>query len=186
MRVEHSLRGRVFAFVAIVLAPVAAGVVGLDAHMERAKTVSFCLSCHPMEKYGRSLHVDDVMHLPAAHYQYNRVPRETACFACHTNYTLFGDYKAKLEGLRHLFVYYFGKVPEPEAIKLYRPFNNRECLHCHAGARSFLEAVPHRNADGGMAAIRANRLSCLAKGCHDVVHDLAQIDTLPQWRPANE
>jgi cytochrome c-type protein NapC len=180
-RVELTLRGRIFAFVALILAPIAAGLAGLSAHMERSKTVAFCLSCHPMEKYGRSLRIDDVTHLAAAHYQYNRVPRETACFACHTNYTMFGDYKAKLEGLHHVWVQYFGKVPPPEEIKLYQPFNNRECLHCHEGARSFLEAVPHKNADGGIAAIRSHRLSCLGKGCHDVVHDLAHVDSLPQW-----
>jgi cytochrome c-type protein NapC len=182
--VETSPRGRVFAFVAIVLLPGTAGLAGLDTHMERSKTVAFCLSCHPMEKYGKSLLVDDVMHLPAAHYQYNRVPRETACFSCHTNYTMFGDYKAKLEGLHHVWVQYFGRVPKPQDIKLYQPFNNRECLHCHEGMRSFLEAVPHKNADGGFGAIRANRVSCLTKGCHDVVHDLAHVDSLPQWSEA--
>jgi nitrate/TMAO reductase-like tetraheme cytochrome c subunit len=180
-RVELTLRGRVFAFVAIVLAPLAAGFAGLDAHMERSKTVAFCLSCHPMEKYGRSLFIDDVTHLPAAHYQYNRVPRETACFSCHTTYTMFGDYRAKLQGLHHVYVQYLGKVPKPEDIKLYQPFNNRECLHCHAGARSFLEAVPHKNADGGLSGILNNRLSCLTKGCHEEVHDLAHLDSLPLW-----
>jgi nitrate/TMAO reductase-like tetraheme cytochrome c subunit len=183
-RVEHSLRGRVLAFVALVLAPVSAAFAGLNVHMERSKTVDFCLSCHSMEKYGRSLHIDDVMHLPAAHYQYNRVPHETACFACHTNYTLFGDEKAKFQGLHHILVEYFGKMPKPEDIKLYQPFNNRECLHCHEGARSYMEAVPHKNAEGGFAAIKTNKLSCMTKGCHDLVHDLPNLDSLPQWSEA--
>lgn len=180
-RVELTLGGRMFAFVAIILLPVAAGFAGFNTHMERCKTVAFCLSCHVMDKYGSSLHFDDVSHIPASHYQYNRVPRETACFTCHTDYTLFGDYNAKLRGLHHVWVQYLGKVPKPEDIKLYTPFNNRECLHCHEGARSFLEAIPHKTADGGLGAIRANRLSCLTKGCHDVVHDLAHLPSLPMW-----
>jgi cytochrome c-type protein NapC len=149
--------------------------------MERCTTVAFCLSCHPMEKYGRSLHIDDVLHVPASHYQYNRVPRETACFACHTNYTLFGDYKAKIEGLRHVWVEYLGTIPKPEDIKLYKPFNNRECLHCHEGARSFDEAIPHKTLTGGIAVILANQISCVSSGCHDTVHDLAHVDLLPLW-----
>ena len=105
-RVELTLGGRMFAFVAIILLPVAAGFAGFNTHMERCKTVAFCLSCHVMDKYGSSLHFDDVSHIPASHYQYNRVPRETACFTCHTDYTLFGDYNAKLRGLHHVWVQY--------------------------------------------------------------------------------
>jgi hypothetical protein len=38
-----------------------------------------------------------------------------------------------------VYVYYFSTPPAPGNIKLYQPFNNRECLHCHLGARSFEE-----------------------------------------------
>jgi cytochrome c-type protein NapC len=168
--------GRVFAFVAIVVVPIAAGFAGLDEHMERTKTVTFCTSCHVMQRYGRSLHIDDVDHLAGQHWQYNRVPQGTACFACHTDYTLYGDYKAKLRGLRHVWVQYVGTVPS--TIKLYTPYNNRECLHCHGEARSFLESVTHK---GEMQAIRANSKSCLTKGCHGTVHDVAQVDALAMW-----
>jgi len=168
--------GRVFAFLAIVVVPAAAGFAGLEEHVERTKTVAFCTSCHVMQRYGKSLHIDDVEHLAAQHWQYNRVPQETACFACHTNYTLYGDYKAKLRGLRHVWVQYAGTIPSK--IELYSPYNNRECLHCHAGARSFLESVTHK---GEMAAIQANTKSCLTKGCHGTVHDVAQVDALALW-----
>jgi cytochrome c-type protein NapC len=168
--------GRVFAFVAIVVVPVAAGFAGLHEHVERTKTVAFCTSCHVMQPYGRSLHADDVDHLAAQHWQYARVPRETACFACHTDYTLYGDYKAKLRGLRHVWVQYIGTIPS--TIHLYRAYNNRECLHCHDGARSFVEAVTHKPE---LAAIRANSKSCLTTGCHATVHDVAHVDALAMW-----
>src|ERR1700748_1998617 len=74
------MAGRVFAFVAIVVVPVAVGFGGLSQHIEHSKTTAFCLSCHVMEPYGRSFHVDDLDHLAAQHWQYSRVPRETACF----------------------------------------------------------------------------------------------------------
>ena len=45
------------------------------------------------------------------HYQNNRIPRDKACFTCHTDYTLFGDAKAKLRGLRHVYVNYLGRSP---------------------------------------------------------------------------
>lgn len=171
--------GKMFAFVAVVVIPVGVGVAGLSEHVERSKTVSFCTSCHVMQQYGASLHIDDLDHVPAKHWQYSRVPRETACFACHTDYTLYGDYKAKLRGLRHVWVQYLGHVPDK--ISLYTPYNNRECLHCHEGSRSFVDAVTHKSEPGRLDAIRANRTSCLTKGCHDVVHTVDKVPSAPMW-----
>ena len=168
--------GRLFALLAIVVVPVAAGFMGLSTHMERAKSVEFCLSCHVMEPYGKSLHVDDVDHVPASHYQYNRVPHDTACYTCHTDYTLFGDYKSKLRGLHHLWVQYLGTVPAKP--HLYVPYKNRECLHCHEGGRSFLEAVTHK---GRFDAIRSETISCVSSGCHGTIHDVDNIAKLPSW-----
>ncbi len=173
--------GRIFAFLVVVVVPVVAGFGGLETHMERSKTVEFCTSFHPMQNYGKSLMVDDYKHLPAKHYQFSRVPRETACFACHTDYTLYGDYKAKLRGLRHVWVQYLGTVPKD--IKLYTPYNNRECLHCHDGSRSFLEAVTHGSEPGQLEKIRSNQLSCMTKGCHDMVHDAAAAEKAKVWSP---
>ena len=103
------------------------------------------------------------------------MPRETACFACHTDYTLYGDYKAKLRGLRHVWVQYVGTIPAK--ITLYTPYNNRECLHCHDGARSFVEAVTHKSEPGRLID-RSNRKSCLTAGATARVHDVAHVDAL--------
>jgi nitrate/TMAO reductase-like tetraheme cytochrome c subunit len=175
--------GRVFAFVAIALVPALVALAGLTAHVERSKTVEFCTSCHVMKRYGRSLHIDDLDHLAAKHFQYARVPRETACFSCHTTYTMYGDFTAKLRGLRHVWVQYAGTIPKK--IALYEQYNNRECLHCHDGARSFVDAVTHKSEPGRLDAIRANRLSCVSSGCHGIVHDVAHVDALPSW-PSKE
>ena len=55
-----------------------------------------------MEAYGKSLRIDDPTYIPASHFQNNRIPRNEACYACHTNYAMFGGLKAKLGGLKHL------------------------------------------------------------------------------------
>ena len=65
--------------------------MGFALHLEHAKSTEFCVSCHVMEPYGTSLHFDDLDYLPASHFQNNLVPREKACYTCHTQYTMFGD-----------------------------------------------------------------------------------------------
>ena len=167
--------GKVLAFLAFLVLPVLATTMGLSAHMEHSKSTEFCLSCHVMEPYGRSLYVDDEAWLPAQHFQNNRVPRDRACFTCHTDYTLFGDAKAKLRGLRHVYVYYLGDIPEK--IQLYEPYNNRECLHCHAGARAFEESDLHKEM---RADLGSNATSCME--CHEAVHNVEELAGKPRWK----
>jgi nitrate/TMAO reductase-like tetraheme cytochrome c subunit len=94
--------GRVLAFLGILALPSLAFAVGFNAHVERSKKREFCLSCHIMEPYGKSLAIDDEEYVPASHVQNNRVHRDEACFTCHTTYALYGDIKAKIGGLRHI------------------------------------------------------------------------------------
>ena len=170
--------GKILAFVALFLLPLLAGYGGIAAHLEHSKKTEFCLSCHVMERYGKSLLIDDRGHIPAVHFQNNLVPREAACYTCHTDYTLYGGINSKLRGLKHLYVQYLGSAPEQ--IKLYTPYNNRECLHCHDGARSFEESPTHNLDSDAMAAIRSNQLSCT--GCHDVAHDVQNLNDATLWR----
>jgi len=164
--------GRALAFLGILLLPSLAFAVGFSAHVERSKKREFCLSCHIMEPYGKSLRVDDASALPAAHFQNRRIDTEHACFTCHTNYTMFGDVKAKMTGLKHVYINYLGE--KPKKIELYEPYNNRECLHCHAGARSFEESDLHKEMRADLAS---NTTSCLE--CHDVVHQVGEKEEQP-------
>jgi hypothetical protein len=175
--------GRAFAFLALFLFPVTAGVIGLQTQVEHAERTEFCLSCHVMELHGRSLLIDDTSILVAAHYQGGRIPRDTACFTCHTTYTMFGDFRAKLEGLHHMYVNYIKGPPPETAIRLYQPYNNRECLHCHAGTRLFEKNQIHRLDPGRIEKIYRNQLSCVASGCHADVHDVGQLGDTPDWIP---
>ena len=178
--VTVSRGGKMLAFVALFILPIFSGLLGFASEMERSKTTAFCLSCHTMEAYGKSLYVDDLTHIPAAHYQNHLVPKDEACYSCHTQYAMFGTLKVKLYGLKHVLIYYFGKPPAPEAIKLYEPYNNRECLHCHAGARSFEEGAMHNADPATLPAIKSNQLSCLS--CHDVAHDIAHLKGAKFWK----
>jgi nitrate/TMAO reductase-like tetraheme cytochrome c subunit len=178
-----SAGGRALAFVALCALPVFAGVVGLDAHVEHSKTTAFCTSCHVMEKHGRSLRVDDDTLLAAAHVQGGRVPKERACFTCHTTYTMYGDFAAKLRGLKHVWVNYVGAPPEPAKIKTYSKYHNRECLHCHEGTRKFLNGKTHKLEEGRFDKMRSNEQSCIASGCHEFIHSVADVDQLPLWEP---
>jgi cytochrome c-type protein NapC len=172
--------GKILAFVTLFILPIFSGLLGFATEMERSKTTAFCLSCHTMEAYGKSLYVDDPAHIPAAHYQNQRVPKDQACYSCHTQYAMFGPLKVKLYGLKHVLIYYVGKPPSPGDIKLYEPFNNRECLHCHAGARAFEEGATHNADPSTLPAIKSNQLSCLS--CHDLAHDIAHLKDDKFWK----
>lgn len=168
--------GKVLAFFAFFVLPSASLWAGYQLHMEHSKSTEFCLSCHVMEPYGQTLLLEDPEFVAASHFQNRRIDRDHACFTCHTNYSLFGDYKAKAGGLRHLWVYYTGQAPEK--IELYQPFQNRECLHCHSGARGFVEAHAE-----DVPSLESGELSCLE--CHDQFHPVDKVAELAKWEGAS-
>lgn len=176
--------GKILAFFVLFLLPLICLGMGTDYHIGRSEETSFCLSCHEMQPFGKSLMVDDPNHLAAAHFQNHRVPADMACYTCHTNYAMFGTLRAKLQGLHHVYVHYLGTPPAAEAIRLYEPFNNRECLHCHLGARSFEEGATHNADPALLPSVKANKLSCVSSGCHDTVHNVGTLDKEKFWKGA--
>ncbi len=172
--------GKILAFLALFILPLLCVAMGTSEHMERSKRTQFCLSCHIMDPYGKSLYVDDPSYLAAAHFQHHRVPPDEACYTCHTDYVLYGNLKAKLRGLRHVYMQYVGTPTTP--IRLYHPYNNRECLHCHAGARSFEEGATHNADPQTLPGVKASKLSCLSIGCHNVVHNVGQLNNVKSWK----
>ncbi|HZR66517.1 MAG TPA: NapC/NirT family cytochrome c [Terriglobales bacterium] len=171
--------GKMAAFVALFLLPIISGGLGLSEHFEESKQTTFCLSCHVMAPYGKSLYVDDKHYVAAAHFQNHRIPVDEACYTCHTDYVVYGGVRAKLRGLRHVYVQYLGHVPRPEDIHLYNPYNNRECLHCHLGARSFEDEPTHSAMRDDLIS---NQTSCLSSGCHDTVHNVKDLDNQKLWK----
>jgi cytochrome c-type protein NapC len=180
--IAHSREGKILIFVILLILPVVGIGAGFTSQMESAQSTTFCLSCHTMTDYGRSLYIDDPSYLPARHFQNNDVPRERACYTCHTDYTMFGGINAKLRGLRHLWVQYVGTTPAPKDVRLYTSYNNRECLHCHLGARTFEESSSHQRSPDLLARMKSGELSCLSAGCHEFTHDAGSLSEAPLWK----
>jgi hypothetical protein len=61
-------------------------------------------------------------------------------------------------------------------------FSSRECLHCHAGARSFEEGVVHAADPDLLPALRANKTSCVSSGCHDMVPNVRSLKDAKFWK----
>jgi cytochrome c-type protein NapC len=173
-----SIEGKILAFIAFFVLPVVVAGIGASEHMAGSEETQFCLSCHIMAPWGRSLYVDDPNHIPAAHFQNHRVDPSIACYTCHTDYAMFGTLRTKLEGLHHVYVNYFGTPMNP--IHLYHPYRNRECLHCHLGARGFESNAVHMAI---MPMLKDDTLSCVSSGCHDTIHNVDTLEKMKFWTP---
>ncbi|MFZ3333078.1 MAG: NapC/NirT family cytochrome c, partial [Candidatus Acidiferrales bacterium] len=154
--------GKILAFVALCVLPALCIATGMSTHMQRSEQTKFCISCHSMEIYGKSLYVDDPNYIPAQHFQNHRVPADMACYACHADYTIYGPLKDKLQGLTRIYMQYVSTPPR--TIQIRGGYSNLQCLHCHAGARSFEENPVHVAI---MDSLTSNQMSCISSGCHD-------------------
>jgi cytochrome c-type protein NapC len=172
---------KIVAFVGLFVLPALSIVGGANAHVQRSEQTSFCISCHVMVPFGRSLYVDDAAHIPAQHFQNHRVPADMACISCHADYSLYGPLFDKMRGLERIYFQYVSTPPDPASIRIPGGFKNAQCLHCHAGARAFQENPVHMAL---MDSITSNQMSCLSSGCHDTVHDIANLDHQKFWSPA--
>jgi cytochrome c-type protein NapC len=167
--------GRLVLLVGLLALPLLLSVGNISYGLHESSSTSFCLSCHEMQRHGKSLFVDDKQALAAVHYQNRLVDRDTVCYSCHKDYAMFGDVTAKLNGLRHVWAHYIAGVPKK--IELYQPFPNSNCLHCHDDSRRFVDGLAHRPLLG---ALYAGTTSCLS--CHRVAHDMAKVDADELWQ----
>jgi len=167
--------GRVVLLVGLLALPVLLSAGNISYGFHQSSTTAFCLSCHEMRPHGKSLFVDSHQALAAVHYQNRLVDRETVCYSCHKDYAMFGDVKAKLNGLRHVWAHYVAGVPQK--IELYQPYPNSNCLHCHDDMRRFVEGPAHKPV---LSALYAGTTSCLS--CHRVAHDMAKVEAGEFWQ----
>jgi len=167
--------GRLVLLVAIVALPLLLSLANFSYGVSESSSTRFCLSCHEMQAHGKSLFADNRQALAAVHYQSRLVDRQIACYGCHKDYAMFGDVKAKLNGLRHVWAHYVTGVPKK--LELYQPYPNSNCLHCHDDARRFAEGPAHQPV---LAGLYAGTTSCLS--CHRVAHDLAKVDAGELWQ----
>ena len=172
----NGVGGKILAFLALLALPGLLLVGGAGRHYDQAKTTSFCLSCHVIQPYGESLYIDHPRFLPAAHYQNKLIPADKACYTCHTSYTMFGDVDDKVRGVRHVWHSVMGTASDP--VKLYKPYENRTCLECHEGARSYEENTVHAPF---RTELMAGTKSCLM--CHNLIHEVTKLDRFDRWDP---
>lgn len=182
--IARSREGRILTFVALAVLPLLCSWGGFEEHMDRATSTQFCLSCHVMHDFGETLKYDDRSYIPAVHYQSNLVPRDHACYTCHSDYAMFGEIRTKIHGLRHVYVQYFGTIPRPADIKLYSPFPNETCLHCHLGSRKFEEVNGHHKTPDMLSQVKSGKLSCMSSRCHDTVHEVGDLKGATFWKGA--
>ncbi|MBI4209069.1 MAG: NapC/NirT family cytochrome c [Deltaproteobacteria bacterium] len=162
--------GKVLFFLVVIVFPTLVVAATFALNIKNSESVSFCLGCHEMGPYVDSLHEDDDEMIPTIHYQNNWVEQKEACYQCHTDYTVFGPIKAKVRGLMHIYVHYIKGAPKD--IALYKPYNNRECLRCHEGAKRFENLPQHQQDPKMLLRLKINKQSCMDKGCHDVTHEV--------------
>lgn len=167
--------GRIALLAGIVAIPALTSGASLSYGVRESGTTRFCLSCHEMRPYGKSLFADNQRALSATHYQNRLIDRDHTCYSCHADYGLFGDLKAKVNGLRHVWAHYSGRIPEK--IALYQPYSTGNCLKCHDDGRRFQEAPGHAAV---LRELVEGRRSCL--GCHMPAHDMASVAKGLLWQ----
>jgi len=170
-----SLAWRLLLFAGIAVLPtMAAGTSTVDT-LEVTTKREFCGSCHVMDAHFADATNPDSLSLASRHTR-NELFGEKSCYSCHANYGMYGYPLTKLNGMKHVWHYYFGEYGSmtlEEALpKLhtYEPYPNENCMHCHAGTGAFWKNVPdHRAIE---ADARAGKVSCASAGCHGAVHPL--------------
>ena len=149
--------------VAIGLVPLMVAFLSFAHGLETSATVSACGSCHVMTPFVHDLHNVKSDTLAATHFK-NRYIRENQCYTCHSDYGLAGTFKAKFEGLGHVWRYTTGLYELP--IKINQPYPNLRCLECHGESQKFLNSEGHPKED--MRSLMDGSVSCIT--CHGPVH----------------
>ena len=166
--------GKILAFLGLCALPTLCISAGMSFHMQRSQQTAYCVSCHSMETHGQSLYVLNASYIPAQHFQNHLVPPNQACYTCHTDYTMYGPLKDKLKGLHYLYMEYVSTPPK--IIHLDGTYSNMQCLHCHAGMRSFDENPTHTAI---MGSLKTNQISCIS--CHNTIHNASEVGHLKMW-----
>lgn len=149
-------------FVLIVFPAILAGATATTS-FHNAQTKEFCSSCHVMTPWYADMTNPESESLASLHFRRRWIQQEQ-CYTCHADYVFMGTMKAKMKGMRHVIAYYIG---DRDNIKLYEPFPNENCMHCHSEAAAFRESPSH---DAMMEEIESGEESCI--GCHDLIHDV--------------
>lgn len=116
----------------VAIIPIAASGLGTVLVFERAEKVEFCASCHlTMQTFVDDMNNSKSESLAAVHFK-NRYISDDQCYVCHTSYGIFGTVQAKKEGFIDVYKYFTRTFKLP--VHLRHPYQNDDCLKCHAGS----------------------------------------------------
>jgi cytochrome c-type protein NapC len=151
-----------------ILAAGSGNVAGFDATTKR----SFCNGCHVMEPWIEDAANPASTSLASLHSR-NQEFGPKSCYACHADYGMFGTVATKINGLKHVAAYIteYRDVPIAQAIeeiRLYKPYPNTNCTHCHSTKLPGFDEVPDHK-----ALVDPDQVSCASIGCHGPAHPFA-------------
>ena len=131
---------RLMLFLGICVIPMPLSLLGTAVGMEKSKRVEFCSSCHVMDPFIDDMRDVESGTLAAVHFKNRYIQREQ-CFACHSNYGIFGTIEAKNMGLRHIWKDATGTYEVP--VRIHAPYDWTICLGCHLESKKFTDFEFH-------------------------------------------
>lgn len=150
-------------FFGLAVLPLMVTFLSYQHGFSSAETVDSCGACHVMRPFVADLRDPSSQSLAATHYK-NRFIQRHQCYTCHSDYGMFGTFRAKVEGLAHVVHWVGGTYTVP--IKIAHPYSNLRCLACHGESQKFLTAESHSG--GVVPQLVSGALSCL--DCHGPAH----------------
>lgn len=145
---------------------------GNIAGYQAMKSRKFCGGCHVMTPYAEDSENPASEGLAARHAR-NELFGKDNCYACHSDYGMFGTVTTKIGGMRHLYEYAlnYHQLTLEEAlptIHIRKPFPNSTCIHCHSTQNPLWSAIGDHASS--LDEVRAGTLSCASAGCHGAAH----------------
>ena len=153
------LRAKQLLFVSLCALPLPATFMTSAIGLTQSKAVEFCGNCHEMDPFIRDMGDSESETLAALHFR-NRYIQRNHCYACHSDYGLFGDVKAKLAGFQHLYKHATKSSKPP--IRKAEPYNFGICLTCHQDSQLYKES--HES------MTKEEFKTCTSGVCHETAH----------------
>ncbi|MEQ9317949.1 MAG: NapC/NirT family cytochrome c [Polyangiaceae bacterium] len=159
--------------------PAGSAITSTVDGMERTTEREFCGSCHTMDPYIFDVN-DAASQSLAARHGRNPFFGERNCYVCHADYGMLGYPLTKLNGMKHVYMYYIAgwRSYSPEEsqarIHLAKPYDNTNCRQCHSGSLADWSSVAEHVALE--KELQANTVSCASGGCHGYAHPFSKKD----------
>ncbi|MEZ4438520.1 MAG: NapC/NirT family cytochrome c [Polyangiaceae bacterium] len=172
-------RWRMILFLGLGGFPAGAAITSTVSGMEATTERQFCGSCHTMDPYIWDVADAESQSLAARHGR-NPFFGDRNCYVCHADYGMLGYPLTKLNGMKHVYMYYIGgwrgKTLEEsqKEIHISKPYDNTNCRQCHSGTLADWSSVPEHLSL--KKELESNVVSCASAGCHGFAHPFSKKD----------